>query len=871
MRYSASHLRTRSLAEINASVGTTHASLWRRLLAFAGPAYLVSVGYMDPGNWVTDLEGGSRFGYRLLWVLVMSNAMAILLQTLSARLGVVSGRDLAQACREAYPRPVSHALWVLCEIAIAACDLAEVLGAAIGLHLLFGIPLLAGVLVTSADTLILLGLQQFRIRSLEMIVVRLIVVIGACLGMELFLAKPDVGGLLAGVVPQLDRSSLFATIAILGATVMPHNLYLHSALVQSRRIGTSVEAKRRACRYNLVDTMVALNAAMLVNIAILVLAAAVFFRNGIPVTEIQQATTMLEPLLGTKAATVIFAVGLLCAGQASTLTGTMAGQIVMEGFLNFRMSAWLRRLVTRLLAIVPAAITVYFAGDKGAYQLLLVTQAVLSLQLPFAVIPLIRLTADRRRMGEFASRAWLHGLAWLVAGINLILILWLARLKLVEWLALEGVYATAIRVTAFCLLAGLFWLLLFIALAPMRGATKPGSASAEAEAPLEPLVFMDTVDGGQQMIDRLDVFMTHLHGIAFIKDPVGRYAYVSGASSALWGLDPESILSKPDDEIWPPELAKAHQRHDEIVYQHLKTFEGIEIIPQNGVPHSWLIYKFPIVERATQAVFLGGVGVDITDRQRSEEQLRGLAARLQAMREQERALTSREVHDIGQLLTALELHLSMMAGRLSAGADPASMAGSLAAASDLLTSTIETSARVSSELRSSVLDNLGLADAIGWQAREFSSRTGIQVFTEPLDKTPVEPDVRILVFRIFQDILANIQRHARATEVRISLGAEGDSLVLRVRDNGRGITLAQIADAKSLGLVEMRELALSFGGRLEIEGMPATDGMSGTDGMPGADGMPGTDGMPGQGTTVSVAIPLDAQASGINANANPAA
>jgi manganese transport protein len=847
MRSPISNLRQRSLAEINASVGTSHASLWRRLFAFAGPAYLVSVGYMDPGNWVTDLEGGSKFGYRLLWVLVMSNAMAILLQTLSARLGVVSGRDLAQACRESYPRPVSHALWGLCEIAIAACDLAEVLGAAIGLHLLFGIPLLSGVLLTAADTLLLLWLQQFRIRSLELIVVRLIVFISACLGMELLLAKPDVAGLAAGLVPRLGSDSLFATIAILGATVMPHNLYLHSALVQSRRIGASVEAKRRACRYNLVDTMVALNAAMLVNIAILVLAAAVFFRRGIPVTQIQDATRMLEPLLGTNAATVIFAAALLCAGQASTLTGTMAGQIVMEGFLNIRMRAWLRRLLTRLVAIVPAAITVYIAGDKGAYQLLLLTQAVLSMQLPFAVIPLIRFTADRRRMGEFASSAWLQGLAWLVAGINLLLNLWLARQKLADWLALEGVFATAIRLIVFSLLAGLLLLLLYITLAPMRTGTKPGAESEDAEESLEPLVFMDTVDGGQQMIDRLDVFMTHLNGIAFIKDPAGRYVYISGTSSTLWGLDRNSILSKPDDEIWPPELARASRKTDEIVYKHMKRVEGITVIPQDGELHSWLIYKFPIVERATQSVFLGGVGVDITDRKRSEEQLRSLAARLQAIREQERALTSREVHDIGQVLTALDLHLSTIAGRLSEGADPSSMAGSLTAASELLASTIASSARISGELRPSVLDNLGLADAIVWQAREFSSRTGIQVFSKSLDKMQLEPEVRVLVFRLFQDILANIERHACATEVRIHLGGEDDSLVLRVRDNGKGITRAQIEDSKSLGLVEMRELALSFGGKISI------------------------DGMPGKGTTVSVEIPFDAAVAARHAGGNPAA
>src|SRR5450755_4323266 len=280
----------RSLADVHSSVLTTQMSFWKRLFAFSGPAYLVSVGYMDPGNWATDLEGGARFGYRLLWVLVMSNAMAILLQTLSARLGVVSGRDLAQACRETYPRAVSNALWVLCEIAIAACDLAEVLGAAIGLNLLFQIPLLVGVLLTAADTLLLLFFQQYRIRTLEAIVLRLIVIIGACLGMEILLAKPTASEVLAGLVPSLNGDSLFVTLAILGATVMPHNLYLHSALVQTRRIGNSAEAKRRACRYNLADTMLALNGAMFVNAAILVLAAAVFFKRGIIVTEIQQAT-----------------------------------------------------------------------------------------------------------------------------------------------------------------------------------------------------------------------------------------------------------------------------------------------------------------------------------------------------------------------------------------------------------------------------------------------------------------------------------------------------------------------------------------------------------------------------------------------------
>lgn len=287
--------RPRSLSEVHSSVGTSHPSLLRRMFAFAGPAYLVSVGYMDPGNWATDLEGGARFGYQLLWVLVMSNAMAIILQTLAARLGIVSGKDLAQACRETYPRPVTHALWLLCEIAIAACDLAEVLGAAIGMKLLFGIPLIAGVLITATDTLFIMYFQRFGIRILEGFVLSLIAIIGGCFFIEIWLAKPDVTEVVSGLVPRLNRESLYVAISILGATIMPHNLYLHSALVQTRRIGSGESDKRRACRYNLVDSFIALNGAMLVNAAILVLAGTVFFKRGIVVTEIAQAHLLLAP------------------------------------------------------------------------------------------------------------------------------------------------------------------------------------------------------------------------------------------------------------------------------------------------------------------------------------------------------------------------------------------------------------------------------------------------------------------------------------------------------------------------------------------------------------------------------------------------
>src|SRR3954451_19169411 len=375
----------RSLAEVHSSVGTGHPGFWKRMMAFAGPAYLVSVGYMDPGNWATDIEGGARFGYKLLWVLVMSNAMAVLLQTLSARLGIVSSRDLAQACRESYPKPVTTALWILCEIAIAACDLAEVLGAAIGLSLLFKIPLLVGVLLTTADTLLILWLQSFGIRKMEAFILALVTIIAGCFFVEILWAKPSVPEMVTGLIPRLSSESLYIVVGILGATVMPHNLYLHSALVQTRNIGQTEPEKRIACKYNLIDSVVALNGALLVNAAILVMAAAVFFKNGIVVTEIKQAHVLLVPLLGTSAAGVIFAIALLCSGQSSTLTGTMAGQIVMEGFLDFRMRPWLRRLITRAVAVVPAAITFCFAGEEPSLGLLILSQAVLSLQLPFAI------------------------------------------------------------------------------------------------------------------------------------------------------------------------------------------------------------------------------------------------------------------------------------------------------------------------------------------------------------------------------------------------------------------------------------------------------------------------------------------------------
>ena len=467
-----------SLPELHSSVDPSRAfGFFRRLFAFSGPAYLVSVGYMDPGNWATDLEGGARFGYQLLWVLVLSNAMAVLLQTLSARLGIVTGRDLAQACRDTYPRPVTWALWILCEVAIAACDLAEVLGAAIALKLLFGLPVLTGVLLTATDTLLLLWLTRYGVRMVEAFVLVLVFTIGICFGIEVWMASPQWTALAAGLVPRLTDESLYVAIGILGATVMPHNLYLHSALVQTRRIGSSVEAKKEACRFNFIDSAIALNAALFVNAGILIMAAAVFFERGVKVTQIEQAHVMLAPLLGTSLASTLFAFALLLSGQSSTLTGTLAGQIVMEGFVSIRLRPWLRRLITRLVAIVPAVVMIMLTGEGATYPLLILSQVVLSLQLPFAVLPLIQFTSDRARMGDFTNKLWVRVLAWAAAAIIVSLNLRLATQQFGEW----ATVATGWRLT---LLYGLglpfglafIGLLLWIALHPVLPVWARGGA-----------------------------------------------------------------------------------------------------------------------------------------------------------------------------------------------------------------------------------------------------------------------------------------------------------------------------------------------------------------------------------------------------------
>jgi len=433
--------RTRpSLPEIHSSLQVpSSATFLRKLLAFAGPGFLVAVGYMDPGNWATDLAGGSKYNYSLLSVILLSNLMAILLQNLAIKLGVVTGRDLAQACRDHFSRPVSFVLWILCEVAIAACDLAEVIGSAIALNLLFHIPLLLGVCLTALDVLLILLLQQRGFRFIEALVIALIGTIGICFGLEMMFSKPSFLGIVHGFfVPSIqivsDPGMLYVAIAILGATVMPHNLYLHSAIVQTRSFERSPEGKREAIRFCSIDSTIALTVALGINAAILIVSAATFYRNGYTtVAEIHDAYKLLTPLLGVAGASTVFALALLASGQNSTLTGTLAGQVVMEGFLNIRMRPWLRRLITRGIAIIPAILVTALWGASGTARLLILSQVVLSMQLSFAVFPLVMFTSDRRKMGEFVNTLWVRLLSWVtaffIAGLNV----WLLIQGLAWW------------------------------------------------------------------------------------------------------------------------------------------------------------------------------------------------------------------------------------------------------------------------------------------------------------------------------------------------------------------------------------------------------------------------------------------------------
>ena len=458
----------KSLSEVNSSVDTLSKSgFWRKLFAFMGPAYLVSVGYMDPGNWATDIAGGSQFGYTLIWVLLMSNLMALLLQSLSARLGLVRGLDLAQASRATYHPAINFFNWLLAEIAIAACDLAEVIGMAIGLQLLFHIPLLLGVSITIVDTLLILVLQKHGIRKMEAIILALIATIGVAFIAELIFAKPNGEELVKGFLPSIpNKEALYIAIGIIGATVMPHNLYLHSSLVQTRKIERTPKAIKEAIKFNFIDTFIALNLALFVNAAILILAAAAFFSTGhTGVSEIQDAHRLLNNILGTSFAPILFAIALIAAGQSSTLTGTLSGQIIMEGYLNLRIQPWLRRLITRMLAIVPAFITIYILGEGATGELLILSQVILSLQLGFAIIPLIHLTSDKKQMGEFASKTWMKICAWAVALIIISLNAKLVFDTLTDWISASKnpmmYYLTIVPITI-----GAALLLLYITFAP---------------------------------------------------------------------------------------------------------------------------------------------------------------------------------------------------------------------------------------------------------------------------------------------------------------------------------------------------------------------------------------------------------------------
>ncbi|MBC7841053.1 MAG: Nramp family divalent metal transporter [Gemmatimonadaceae bacterium] len=427
-----------SLAEAYRTVPVSKGNWFRKLLSFGGPGYLVAVGYMDPGNWATDLAGGAQFGYSLLYVILISNLMAVLLQGLSSKLGIVTGRDLAQACRDAYPKRMAFALWVIAELAIAACDLAEVIGTAIALQLLFGISLPVGVILTALDVLVVLWLQGKGFRLLEAMVIALVAVVGVCFLFELFLSRPNVPEVLRGFVPGTEiignRDMLYIAIGILGATVMPHNLYLHSSIVQTRKYEETSEGKREAVRYAFADSTIALTFALCINAAILIVAGATFHTSGNSgVAEIQDAWKLLTPLLGAGASTV-FALALLASGQNSTLTGTLAGQIVMEGFLNLRLQPWVRRLITRAIAIVPAVVVSILYGARGTSQLLVLSQVILSLQLSFAVFPLVAFTSDRRKMGEFVNAPWLKALAWTIAIVIAALNAWLLVQVIGGWM-----------------------------------------------------------------------------------------------------------------------------------------------------------------------------------------------------------------------------------------------------------------------------------------------------------------------------------------------------------------------------------------------------------------------------------------------------
>ena len=543
-----------SLSEVHHSVDTTaaHKPVWKRALSFFGPAYLVSVGYMDPGNWATDLAGGSQFGYKLIWVLLMSNLMALLLQSLSARLGIVRGRDLAQANRETYPKYINLCLYVLAEIAIAACDLAEVLGMAIGIQLITGIPLLWAVMITVLDTFLLLLLQRLGMWKMEAFIICLVGIIGISFLVEIILAKPDLTQVAKGFIPSIPNdTALYIAIGIIGATVMPHNLYLHSALVQTRKIKRDEKGLRRAIKLNFLDSTIALNLAFFVNAAILVLAAAVFFKTGrTDVAEIKDAHRLLDLLLGTKVAPYLFAIALIAAGQSSTVTGTLAGQIVMEGYLQLRINPWMRRLMTRLIAITPAVIVILINGEKNINNLLVLSQVILSLQLGFAIIPLIHFVSDKKTMGVFAIKPIVKLFAWLITAV----LVYLNIRMVIEQAAgyFEGGGSLFWKIVI--ILGGLIFLFLLIVsiVYPLLNKTIK-DVSLQVHKGATPLgeIQLPTY---QRIAVALDFSDRDQHLIAHAIRQSGEFTriilihIVESASARVWGTETDDLESRKDQE-----------------------------------------------------------------------------------------------------------------------------------------------------------------------------------------------------------------------------------------------------------------------------------------------------------------------------------
>ncbi len=527
-------------------------SFGKKLLAFLGPAYMVSVGYMDPGNWATDIAGGSKYGYQLIWILLMSNLMALLLQSMSARLGIVRGRDLAQASREMFPGFVNYFLYGLAEIAIAACDLAEVLGMAIGLNLLFDIPLLWGVIICALDTFVLLFLLNHGIRKMEIFIISLVAIIGMAFVAQMIFAQPSISAIAGGFIPTaLDETALYIAIGIIGATVMPHNLYLHSALVQTRKVERIDTEIRKAIRFNILDSTIALNAAFFVNAAILILAASTFYKAGMhEVSDIMDAHRLLEPLLGTNWAPTLFAIALLCAGQSSTITGTLAGQIVMEGYLNLRIAPWLRRLITRVIAIIPAVIVIHISGDQATGDLLVLSQVILSLQLGFAVIPLIHFVSDRKNMGIFTISIPTKIAAWLAAAIIVGLNVKMVIGQIQDWLTMSDSIWLRVLVVPFSLFC--LFMLLYITFAPLLRKMQ----EKKIHLPHGSFTAMDiqSKEAAKRIAVTLDFgSMDHLAIQSAIaqggKDTTYILLHVTESAGALWlGTDTRDFESRRDKE-----------------------------------------------------------------------------------------------------------------------------------------------------------------------------------------------------------------------------------------------------------------------------------------------------------------------------------